>query len=63
MSLPIDHGTLCTAYNSESIFKKPRKYNVTSQKLAEDPSKQTNDRQNLKIFQRPQGVKVMMKMN
>jgi len=43
MSLPIDYGTLRTAYNSESIFKKPRKYNMTSKKLAEDPSKQPND--------------------
>ena len=63
MSLPIDYGTLCTAYNSESIFKKPRKYNMTSKRLTEDPSKQPNNRHNLKIFQRSQGVKVMLKTN
>jgi hypothetical protein len=63
MILPKDYGTLHIAYNSESIFKKPRKYNMTSKKLVEDPSKQTNGRHNLKIFQRPQGVKVMLKTN
>jgi hypothetical protein len=41
MSLPIDYGTLRTPYNSESIFKKPRKYNMTSEKLAEDSSRST----------------------
>jgi hypothetical protein len=33
MSLSIDYGTLCPAYNSESIFKKPRKYSMTSKTI------------------------------
>jgi hypothetical protein len=46
----IESGTLCTDYNSESIFRKPRKYNMTLKKLAEDPSKQPTDRHNVQIY-------------
>ena len=42
INFPIDYGTLCTDYNLESIFRKPRKYNMTLKKLAEDLQKTTN---------------------
>jgi hypothetical protein len=63
INFPIDFGTLCTDHNSESLLTKHRKYNMTLKKLAEDPSNKRLADINFKYIQRPQGVKVMLKMD